>query len=74
MDGAIGPFDPTDPPASLRARGFKEIRRWVLDVEAPGMREEIQAAVDRINASEEEAHILAEIELNTAEVWRMMPE
>ncbi len=74
MDGAIGPFDPTESPASLRARGFKEIRRWVIDIEAPGMREDVRAAVERINASEEEAHVLAEIEMNAAEVWRTMPE
>ncbi|AQR61349.1 hypothetical protein BZG35_06550 [Brevundimonas sp. LM2] len=59
---------------SLPGSGFKEVRRRVIDLDAPGVREEIAAAVDRINASEEEAFIMAEMELNTIEVWNMIPE
>ena len=54
--------------------GFKEVRRRVIDLDAPGMKAEIDAAVARINASEDEAFILAEMELNAAEVWAMIPE
>ena len=67
MDGnasnSVGPGD-----------GFKEVRHRVIDMDAPGVREEISAAIDRINASEEEANILAEIELMTAELWNTIPE
>ena len=54
--------------------GFKEVRHRVIDLDAPGVREEIVAAVGRINASEEEANILAEIESMTAELWSTIPE
>ena len=74
MDGAVGPSGEPRVGDDMRALGYREVRRWVIDINAPGMRERIDDAVHRINASEEEAHILAEIEANTAEVWRLIPE
>ena len=53
---------------------MKQVQRWVIDLNAPGMRSEIRASLDRINASEEEANILAEVEANAADMWRLLPE
>jgi len=73
MDGSIASLDASDP-ERMRASGYKEVRHWVVDLDAPGMRRQIGEAVNRINASEEEADLLAEIEENTADVWRAIPE
>lgn len=41
---------------------------------APGMREAIAEAIDRINRSEEAEHVLAELEVGMAENWKLLPE
>ncbi len=74
MDAALGIFDDTASASDLRRRGLKQVQRWVIDLNAPGMRSEIRASLDRINASEEEANILAEVEANAADMWRLLPE
>ena len=35
----------------MKARGLKEVRRWVYDPDAPGFQEALDRALDRINAS-----------------------
>ena len=54
--------------------GYKVVRRNVIDIDAPGMREAITDAVDRINRSEEVEHILADLESGMAESWKLLPE
>ncbi len=73
MDGAPPPSEESDP-GDMRARGYKEVRRWVVDLEAPGVRDRIRDAVDRINASEEDAQVLADMEEITADLWASLPE
>lgn len=36
----------------MKAKGLKEVRLWVLDLDAPGAREELAAEVVRINESD----------------------
>jgi len=57
-----------------KAAGLKQVRIWALDPEAPGFRERLRRDIARINACEEERRALAEIEANTAELWRTVPE
>ena len=57
--------------ASKRELGLREMRRWVPDVNAPGFRPALQRQIKAINASAEEAEVLAWIESNVAEVWGM---
>ena len=54
--------------------GYKVVRRKVIDIDAPRMREAITDAVDRINRSEEAEHILADLEAGMAESWKLLPE
>ena len=63
--------DASDGPAPA---GYKTVRRKVIDISAPGMREAIADAMDRINRSEEAEHILADLEAGMAESWRLLPE
>ena len=65
MDGAVTPPENSGP-GDMRARGYKEVRRWVIDLDAPSVREQIRDAVNRINVSE--------IEESTAELWANLPE
>ena len=37
----------------MKARGLKEVRRWVYDPDAPGFQEKLDRALERINASED---------------------
>lgn len=73
MDGAITSPENSGP-GDMRARGYKEVRRWVIDLDAPSVREQIRDSVNRINVSEEDAQILVDMEENTAELWAGLPE
>jgi hypothetical protein len=45
-----------------KARGLKEVRRWVYDLDAPGVREKLAAEIARINASPDNQEVLDFIE------------
>jgi len=36
-----------------KARGLKEVRRWVYDLEAPGFRDRLAAEIARINGADD---------------------
>lgn len=74
MDGHSAGPNLTGASDGLPPVAYKIVRRRVIDMEAPGMREAIAAAVDRINRSEEAEHILAELEVGVAESWKLLPE
>ena len=73
MDGQAARSESTDPDASP-VPGYKTVRHLVIDIDAPGMREAISDAVDRINRSEEAEHMLAELDVGVAENWKLLPE
>ena len=56
--------------ARKKARGLKEIRLWVPDVNAPGFQERLDRAVAAINASPDEAEAVKWSEAAAAEVWK----
>jgi hypothetical protein len=58
--------------ARKKAAGLREIRLWVPDVNAPGFQQRLDSEVAAINASGEEADVLAWAEAGAAEVWRDM--
>jgi hypothetical protein len=66
-----------DPPrskfAAYRARkkaaGFREVRMWVPDVNAPGFREEAARQAALLDKTEEEREISAFMVAATAEAW-----
>lgn len=53
-----------------KAQGLREWRMWVPDVNAPGFQEELNREIAAINASPDEADVMAWIEAHTAEVWK----
>ena len=73
MDGQATRADSPHPDASA-VSGYKAVRHLVIDIDAPGMREAIADAVDRINRSEEAEHMLAELDIGVAENWKLLPE
>lgn len=42
----------------MRARGLKEVRLWVPDLDAPGFRARLGADIARINAANDDAGLL----------------
>ncbi len=73
MDGQATRPDTIYPDASP-VSGYKTVRHLVIDIDAPGMREAITDAVDRINRSEETEHMLAELDTGVSENWKLLPE
>jgi hypothetical protein len=56
--------------ARKKARGLKEVRLWVPDINAPGFQERLERQVERINASEDEREVMIFCEAAAEEVWR----
>jgi hypothetical protein len=56
--------------ARKKAKGLREIRMWVPDVNAPGFQERLEAQIDRINASEDERQVMVFCEAAAEEIWR----
>lgn len=59
--------------ARKKAKGLREIRMWVPDVNAPGFREALERQAAVIRASSEDQVIAAEMEAAIAEVWNQIP-
>jgi hypothetical protein len=57
--------------ARKRASGLRELRIWVPDVDAPGFQEKLDREIAAINASADEAEVLAWCEAMAAETWNM---
>jgi len=74
MDGHSTRSRTSDASDGSPPTGYKIVRRKVIDIDAPGMREVVAEAVDRINRSEEAEHILADLEAGMAENWKLLPE
>jgi Protein of unknown function (DUF3018) len=55
--------------ARKKAAGLKELRMWVIDVNAPGFQEELDAQIAKINASADEREVLIFCEEAAKEVW-----
>ncbi|TMJ16421.1 MAG: DUF3018 family protein [Alphaproteobacteria bacterium] len=55
--------------ARKRAKGLREIRLWVPDVDAPEFQERLDRAVAAINASKDGDEALRGYEAGAAEVW-----
>jgi hypothetical protein len=74
MDGHTSRSSVAQIPGDSAPAGYKVVRRNVIDIDAPGMREAIADAVKRINKSEEAEHMLAELDIGMAESWALLPE
>lgn len=74
MDGHSAGPNATEASDGSPPVAYKIVRRRVIDMKAPGMREAIAEAIDRINRSEEAEHVLAELEVGMAENWKLLPE
>jgi Protein of unknown function (DUF3018) len=59
--------------ARLRAQGLRPIQLWVPDLRDPKVQAEIEREVASINASEDEAVILAWLDANNAELMGSLP-
>lgn len=57
-----------------KAAGLKQVRIWTLDASRPGFQEELNAAISRINASDDEKRAMAEIEAMLGEDSEDWPE
>ncbi|WP_396595724.1 antitoxin MazE-like protein [Brevundimonas sp. R86498] len=55
--------------ARKKAAGLKQVRIWTLDTSRPGFQEELDAAIERINASESERETLIFGEALMAEIY-----
>ncbi len=56
--------------ARKRAKGLREIRMWVPDVNAPRFQDELEDQIARINASEDEREVMIFCEAAAEEMWR----
>jgi len=56
--------------AAKRAKGLREIRMWVPDVNAPGFQERLRDQIARINASEDEREVMIWCDAMAEEMWR----
>jgi hypothetical protein len=56
--------------ARRKAKGLREIRLWVADVNAPGFQERLNDQIARINASEDEREVMLFCEAAADEMWR----
>lgn len=56
--------------AGKKARGLRELRLWVPDVNVPGFQEALDDQIARINASEDEREVMILLEAAAEEVWR----
>ena len=56
--------------ARKRAQGLREIRMWVLDINAPGFQQLLDEQIERINASEDEREVMIFCEAAAEETWR----
>jgi hypothetical protein len=58
--------------ARKKAAGLREVRMWVPDVNSPEFQEELDAQIERINASEDEREVMIFCEAHAAEVWESL--
>ena len=59
--------------ARKKAQGLREIRMWVLDVNAPGFQDEIDRACRAINASEDSQALQRELNELAEDAWNDLP-
>lgn len=59
--------------ARKQARGLREIRMWVPDVNTPEFQQRLDRSIAAINASPDEAEVLAWCEAAADEVWNKLP-
>jgi hypothetical protein len=55
--------------ARKKAKGLRELRMWVPDVDAPGFQDRLDREMAAINASKENAEVMRWCEAAAAEVW-----
>jgi len=55
--------------ARKKAKGLRELRLWVPDVDAPGFQERLDREIAAINISEDNAEVMKWCEAAAAEVW-----
>lgn len=56
-----------------KAKGLREVRMWVIDVNAPGFQERLDTHIAAINASAEDREIFEEMQQAAAELWDKYP-
>lgn len=56
--------------ARKKAKGLREIRMWVPDVNAPGFQEKLAADMRALRGTQEEQDILKWTEALRAETWK----